>query len=190
MQFKIIADENIQKRYRIDVHYDDDVSYLWDDIQSLLDENNITIFSNLKSYKLADNEQSYNGDPDELREQGYHLRPIYAYIHSGISLSLSRSGQFSDQFDSGLAGVAAVEGKFTPEQEKALEAYVQEYNDLESSNYYRYAIYDENDEYVDGCGGFTGYPEEEVAESMMETIDPSYGITKNNVIWALNHIRS
>ena len=68
MKFKIIADENIQKKYRIEVSYDDDVSYLWDDIQSLLSENGIEIYSNLRNYKLADNERRFEGK-EELIEQ-------------------------------------------------------------------------------------------------------------------------
>lgn len=35
--------------------------------------------------------------------------PVYAYIHSGIALSLSRSGQFSDPWDSGLFGFYIVD---------------------------------------------------------------------------------
>ncbi|WP_299548664.1 hypothetical protein [uncultured Helicobacter sp.] len=33
---------------------------------------------------------------------------MYAYIHSGIALSLGNGGQFSDRFDSGFAGFLCV----------------------------------------------------------------------------------
>lgn len=188
MKFKIIADENIQKKYRIEVSYDYDDSYLWDDIQSLLTESGIEIYSNLRNYKLADNERRFEGK-EELIEQGYDIRPIYAYIHGGIALSLGRGGQFSDQFDSGLAGFAAVEGKFTPEQEKVLSNYIEDYNNLESDTYYQFAIYDEDDNFVDGVGGFAGSSDEEIADEMFDHIDSSYGITKNNILWALKHPR-
>lgn len=173
--------DNLNKEYRIEVYFDD-ADYLWDDIQYTLADNHIEIFSNLRDYKLASNEQRYNGDPDELKEQGYDLRPIYAYIHSGIALSLGRGGQFSDQFDSGLAGFAAVEGKFTPEQEKALEHYINDFNELSEGSIYGYEIHknDEDDTIIENCGGFMGYGNE-LVDSIFENIDPEYGITKEEV---------
>lgn len=184
----IKADENLNKKYRIEVWYDTDVDYLWDDIQSFLD--GIEIFSNLKNYKIALDEKRYEGNKEELEKEGYDLRPIYAYIHSGIALSLGRVGQFSDQFDSGLAGFAAVKGKFTPEQEKALEEYIDEYNELEGSTIYGFSIYDENDDIVDSCGGFICSESIEATAGDMEGyISDEYGITKNNILWALKHPR-
>ena len=178
----IKADENLNKPYRIEVYYDNNADYLWDDIQFPLKENNIEIFSNLNRYSLAENEQKYNGDPEELKEEGYDLRPIYAYIHSGIALSLGRDGQFSDQFDSGLAGFAAVQGKFTPKQEKVLENYIERYNELSDGEVYRYEIYknDENDTFIDSCGGFIGYSDK-LAEYIFDNLDPEYGITLEEV---------
>ena len=177
------------KPYRIEVFYDD-ADYLWDDIQYQLSDNNIEIFSNLRDYKIADNEQRYNGDPDELKEEGYDLRPIYAYIHSGIVLSLGRGGQFSDQFDSGLAGFAAVQGKFTPEQEKALEYYIKDFNELAEGSVYGYEIHknDEDDTIVENCGGFMGYGEE-LAKYIFDNIDPAYGITMEEVKEAVENPR-
>lgn len=174
------ASEN--KKYRIEVYYDNNADYLWDDIQFPLKENNIEIFSNLNRYSLAENEQKYNGDPEELKEEGYDLRPIYAYIHSGIVLSLGRGGQFSDQWDSGLAGFAAVQGKFTPKQEKVLENYIEKYNELSNGEIYRYEIHknDEDDTFIDGCGGFIGYSDK-LAEYIFDNLDPEYGITLEEV---------
>src|SRR3954449_13234931 len=34
-------------------------------------------------------------------EETHHTYPLYAYVHSGVALSLGRDGQFSDQWDSG-----------------------------------------------------------------------------------------
>lgn len=185
----IKADENLNKHYRIEVWYDDDTEIFWNDIQQYLVDNNIEIFSNLSRYSLAKNEQRYNGNPEELKKEGYDLRPIYAYIHGGVALSLGRGGQFSDQFDSGLAGFAAVKGKFTSEQEKALENYIKEYNNLQTTTFYGYSIYDENDEVADSCGGFAGNSEEEIADEMFANIPNEYNITKNNILFALKHPR-
>lgn len=178
----IKADENLNKKYRIEVYYDNNADYLWEDIQFPLEENNIEIFSNLSRYSLAENEQKYNGDPEELKEEGYDLRPIYAYIHSGIVLSLGRDGQFSDQFDSGLAGFAAVQGKFTPEQEKALETYIKNYNSISNSEVYGYRIVtnDGNNTIVDDCGGFIDNGDD-LAKYIFENINPQYGITLEEI---------
>ena len=186
----IKADENLNKRYRIEVWYDNDTEIFWNDIQYYLTENNIEIFSNLSRYSLAKNEQRYQGNAEELEQKGYDLRPIYAYIHGGVALSLGRGGQFSDQWDSGLAGVAAVKGKFTPEQEEALKHYIEDYNKLEDSTIYGFTIYDENDEVVDSCGGFiNSVSDESTADDMLSNISDEYGITKNNILWALKHPR-
>lgn len=188
MQFIRTLKASDNKKYRIEISFDDG-DILWDDIQYQLAENNIEIFSNLRDYKIAEDEQRYNGDPDELKEEGYDLRPIYAYIHSGIALSLGRGGQFSDQFDSGLAGFAAVQGKFTPEQEQALASYIEDFNDLSSGEVYSYTIYDNEDDSVeDSCGGFMGYGDK-LAEAIMGHISPEYGITMEEVKEAVDNPR-
>lgn len=181
MKFIRVLKASDNKPYRIEVFYDD-ADYLWDDIQYQLTDNNIEIFSNLSRYLLAENEQRYQGNAEELEQEGYDLIPIYAYIHSGISLSLGRGGQFSDQFDSGLAGYAAVQGKFTPEQEKALEYYIKDFNELSEGSVYGYEIHknDEDDTIIDNCGGFMGYGDE-LANAIFENIPTEYGITIEEV---------
>ena len=43
-----------------------------------------------------------------LRDDEYICVVVYAYIHGGIALSVSKSGQFSDLWDSGVGGVMAI----------------------------------------------------------------------------------
>lgn len=83
-------------------------------------ENLGTIYSNHRSYSpdnksiedLTDQEcyQDDNGkfDTDKLDED-YIWMPIYAYIHSGITVSCRRHGVYRDRWDSGLFGIIAVE---------------------------------------------------------------------------------
>jgi len=188
MKFVRVLKASENKKYRIEVFYDD-ADYLWDDIQHNLSDNNIEIFSNLRNYKLADNEKRFEGK-EELIEQGYDIRPIYAYIHSGIVLSLGRGGQFSDQFDSGLAGYAAVQGKFTPEQEKELEYYIKDFNELSEGSVYRYEIHENNedDTVVEYMSGFMGYGDE-LANAIFENIPTEFGITIEEVKEAVENPR-
>lgn len=55
----------------------------------------------------------FNGSKKEIRDylgKGWSLFPIYAYIHSGITISMGRGGQYSDLWDSGLYGILCVNG--------------------------------------------------------------------------------
>lgn len=108
--------------------------------------------------------------------------PIYAYIHSGIALSTGRGGQFSDLWDSGVAGFAFLDidewckeygikrEEFDPaEAYKNLDGEVKTYNQYLSGDvwgvvverkekYVKVGGSDEIDvwEMVESCGGFYG----------------------------------
>jgi len=187
----IKAEENLNKKYRIEVRYDDDGSRsAFEDACDNLYYAGVKILSNLSRYTLSNHEESYKGNAKELKKEGWDLRPIYAYIHGGIVLSLGRGGQFSDQWDSGLAGFAAVKGKFTPEQEDALKYFIEDYNEIETTTYYGFQIMDENDDVVDSVWGFafTG-DEEQLAKEMKSGIPDKYGISLNNIIYAIKNVR-
>lgn len=84
-----------------------------------------TIWSNSRTYcpdgKTIDDFikelglEQFPGSFDNLckiaEKRGYLAVPVYAYIHSGIALSLSRSGQFASRFDSGTLGVVTIPKK-------------------------------------------------------------------------------
>lgn len=103
-------------------------------------------------------------DPEEvfeaLREgkklfKGYYFFPVYAYIHSGVALSLGRSGYpFNDQWDTSFRGFALVKrqtGWWTSEQAyKAAESLIEEWNQYLSGDVYGYVAGD------DSCWGYYG----------------------------------
>ena len=100
--------------YNINIKYDCDPESPreWDNLG--------TIYSNHRSYSpdnksieyLTDQEcyQDDNGkfDTDKFGED-YIWMPVYAYIHSGITVSCRRYGIYRDSWDSGLFGIIAVE---------------------------------------------------------------------------------
>ena len=133
-----------------------------------------TIYSNSRSYNpqnhrideiLVEDEEGNNHiDPD------YIYVNIYAYIHSGVALSCSRGGQFSDPWDSGLFGVMACE-RSKAEKEfgdlnvpenmervlKCLEGEVECWDCYYQGRVFGYEVVDENDDVVDSCWGFYDY---------------------------------
>ena len=103
-------------------------------------------------------------DEDDRIDENYIYVPVYAYIHSGVALSL---GRFSDPWDSGFGGVMATTmdevkkwyGKEIPTKEKIIEHLkgdVHELNSFCQGEVYGYTVYDEDDEEIDSCGGYVG----------------------------------
>jgi hypothetical protein len=92
--------------------------------------------------------------------------PLYAYIHSGVSLSLSRDKYpFTDQWDVSFKGFVMV--KRQGGTWKNLQAYnrgltkVKEWNEYLNGEYYMYEFFfrdavSEEWEQEDSCGGFSG----------------------------------
>lgn len=120
-------------------------------------------------------------DPESFLKKAkagnYFVRPLYAYIHSGIAFSLSRDGQFTDRFDSGFAGFMF----WTPKKRESLglsdsyidsilqenetreswlvnslESAVEVLNDYTNGNCYFYTVENAEGETLDSCGGFLG----------------------------------
>ncbi len=91
--------------------------------------------------------------------------PVYAYIHSGVALSLGRSTYpFNDRWDvsfRGFAIVRRVKG-WTWTRKKALEvaeSVVTEWNDYLSGNIWSFSITHPDGEHCDSGGGYYGDPE-------------------------------
>lgn len=105
-------------------------------------------------------------DPEEIFEvwknknmyDGYWIFPVYAYIHSGVALSLGRSGYpFNDRWDTSFRGFALVQRmkgwSYTKEKAyKRAEALIEEWNDYLSGNVYGYNI----EQTGDSCWRFYG----------------------------------
>lgn len=91
----------------------------------------------------------------DLEKAGFEVRPLYAYIHSGIALSLGREGQFGDQWDSRQIGFVCI-GKSAGITEEAITGYIKTWNQYLSGDVSGYQIETPNGDHVDSCWGFFG----------------------------------
>lgn len=85
----------------------------------------------------------------QFEHERYHVYPLYAYIHSGVTLSLT---PFSCPWDSGQIGVVAV-NKISDNPKEEAEWYVNEWNSYLNGERYGYKIL-EGDEVVESCWDF------------------------------------
>ena len=109
-------------------------------------------------------------DPEEIFQsfqtkntyEGYHVFPLFAYIHSGVSLSLGRSEYpFNDRWDTSYRGFVLVKKQkgwsFRRDTaRKVAEGIVSEWNMYLSGDVYGYQITDKDDNHVDSCWGYYG----------------------------------
>lgn len=109
----------------------------------------------------------------EIKEK-FEVYPLYAYIHSGIALSLERVGQFSCPWDSGQIGFVLVSkepGIFKDDTEgtrlEVAQGMVESWNQYFQGDVWGYVIErplndeadpddDDDWELVDSCWGFYG----------------------------------
>lgn len=102
----------------------------------------------------------------------YEVFPLYAYIHSGVALSVSRGGQFSDQWDSGQIGFVFVDKKRGFEDQfKAAESLCEEWNDYLAGHVYGYTLHDEHGEEIDACWGYYGNYDQYLVPEVKADID-------------------
>lgn len=100
-------------------------------------------------------------------KKGYFAIPVYAYIHSGISLSLS---SFSDPWDSGTFGVITIpkstiykeynckriNKKLKDKVVSNIKAEIKEYEAYCNGQCFRYELAIDDDDEDDSIGGFYG----------------------------------
>ena len=92
-------------------------------------------------------------DPIPIPPNAIQL-PVYMYDHSAVALS---TNPFSCPWDSGQVGVIWIERQPDMTEEQALDllrAEVAEYSSFLNGEVYRWAIYDEDGNTIDGCGGY------------------------------------
>jgi hypothetical protein len=97
--------------------------------------------------------------------KNYHIFELEAYIHSGVSLALSREGNFPDrQWDVSLLGLVFVskkEWKTRPKAREAALGLISTWNQYMSGDVYGCIKeeYNQNKEQIkeDSCWGFYGY---------------------------------
>jgi hypothetical protein len=142
------------------------------------DEDNLgTILYTSTNYILGDKMVSAEEIKEIMEDDNYLVLPVYAYIHSGITIS---TGPFSCPWDSGMAGIIYCSkqelknGNITAESaKKILEAEIEAFDKYLRGEVYRFVIEkpDKCDkcghvewETVDSCGGFDDlkYMKEEI----------------------------
>jgi hypothetical protein len=86
----------------------------------------------------------------------YHIFTVYAYIHSGVSLSLSNDNYpFNDQWDVSNCGFVMVKKDSGIEKPlDAAQSLIDEYNNILSGNVFGYVI--EFNNQTDSCWGYIG----------------------------------
>lgn len=110
-------------------------------------------------------------DADEMQriadDPRYWSAPVYAYIHSGVTISM---GSFGDPWDSGQSGIvyaeksslAAAFGHKRWNQHtaaraaRAARAIVKDLDLILRGEIYRYEITTDDGEHLDSCGGYVG----------------------------------
>lgn len=141
--------------------------------------------------KYGDLKELFNILLERLNKKGYVALPVYAYIHSGVTVATT---PFSCGWDSGLSGFTYTKRTdyikdfgLTKKNVKnsAIENYLK--SNLETfdtwlqGEVYYFAIEDaETDDLLDSCGGFYGT---DYANGMVEHINhEEYGYTKEEMV--------
>jgi hypothetical protein len=111
----------------------------------------------------------------------FYYIPVYAYIHSGVSLSLGNENYpFDCKWDTSNCGCILIkkDGSDSKEKrQKAAQALIDEWNDVLSGQVYGYEVYF-NDELIDSCWGFIGdYEKSGIIEEAQGIVD---NMIKNN----------
>ena len=92
----------------------------------------------------------------------FHVYPLRAYVHSGVSLSLGNSYPFDCPWDSGQIGFVLVHKDCNPgHEDDTAQSKVDEWNQYLSGDVWFYSV-QKDGVYLDSCGGCYGY---EYAES-------------------------
>lgn len=109
-------------------------------------------------------------DPSDIFERfqnggrlydGYFMFPVYAYIHSGVSLSLGRNSYpFNGGFDTSFRGFCLIKresGTWTSDKaRKVAEGITETWNQYLSGDVYGYQVEDKDGTELDSCWGFYG----------------------------------
>lgn len=175
------------KGYKIDILQDNDP------LSSRECDYLATVYSNSRSYnpdnhtidEIFENEnyldEEGNFSMKKFEEENIFLK-IYAYVHSGISLSTSRTEQHACPFDSGLFGIIAAPkekakielGKeYSEERVLAyLEGEIELLNNYYNGEVYGFIVTSPEGEEIDSCWGYYGDSGiEDIISECKENID-------------------
>jgi hypothetical protein len=135
------------KGFKIEVHYDDDVScadHIPDDVH---------VWTWHRNYSIGEKPPCEPAEAEELiREHpGAVYLPIYAYEHGGIALS---TGSFSCRWDSGQLGwIWTAEPGWT---EAMLRSVIAELDDIMQGATFGYVVKSPEGANIDSCWNFVG----------------------------------
>ncbi len=102
----------------------------------------------------------------------YHVFPLEAYIHSGVSLHLGGEARIDRAWDVSMVGalfVAKSEARTKKRAEELARGLIKTWNMYLSGDVWSVSVEDQDGEVLDTCGGFYGYADAEA--SGKETID-------------------
>ncbi len=147
-------------------------------------------YSNRMYDKYGDTRELFDVLLGRLNEKGYVALPVYAYIHSGVTVATT---PFGCRWDSGLVGFIYTKRtdyikEFGTKKnvknsviEESLRGHLETFDTWVRGEVYRFLIEDaETGEVLDSCGGFYG---DDYAEDMVEDINyEEYGYTKEEMI--------
>lgn len=113
-----------------------------------------------KGFNPSEIFEALQENPNKLFD-GYRVFPLYAYIHSGIALSLGRNQYpFTCRWDTSFAGFVLVKhekGMYTPKQARRIaEGLIETWNEYLSGNVYGFVVENSEGEQLDSCWGFYG----------------------------------
>lgn len=119
------------------------------------------------------------------KSKEYKYYPVYAFIHSGISLSTEPFSGPDARWDSGMFALACVERQKT--EEATDELFKSDFEDMEAyitGEIYGFKILDEAGNIVECIGGYYG---DKVEESILADVK-QYGITLKDIEEAFSDI--
>lgn len=121
----------------------------------------------------------------------YHIIPLIAYIHSGVSLSITNeSYPFNDKWDSCQVGYVFISKKDTKSKIKAkklAKELINDWNMYLTGNVYGFIVFDPQGEEIGSCWGFYGEPKDSdiintaKGEINCDLKEPRYKITYNKL---------
>jgi len=109
--------------------------------------------------------EGFADSEDQLKETGkqYHIFGLEAYIHSGVKLALSNTGNFPDrQWDVSQLGFVFVkksEFRQKAEARKVAQGLIEVWNNYLEGNIWEYVVKNNDGEMLDGCGAYVGDPD-------------------------------
>ena len=148
----------------VDIDPFDDRDFLWDWVSNHRDFKNKTDNCYLPTDEIRELffKRYENEGASEFETKNYYMTAIYAYIHRGITISLT---PFNDRWDSGIAYVAYIDknvfrhkfGKWNKKLAmKCLEIDVHDVDMWFNGEVYGFELLDKDGDWIDGGCGFYG----------------------------------